>query len=192
MVKLPGWISRQGRPLLVSLVAVGLLTAALAPVNQFYLAFVALAPLLVWLRESKTHKAAFFWSWIAGTLLFTANMWWMANITLPGGIALMIYCGLYWGVTGLIIRSTNLLNRNSILAVLGIAAIWVSIEWLRSYEFNGFAWLYIGYTQSANLPMSQIADFSAIYGVSFWLIAINVLAAQIWIHRKELGKMIPS
>src|ERR1700735_3219237 len=86
--------------LLISCVA--LLTLSFAPVGQFYLAWIGLAPWLIFLASTRSQKLAFFFSWITGTVFFTANMWWMSYISWPGMMALMIFCGLYWGFAALV------------------------------------------------------------------------------------------
>jgi hypothetical protein len=106
------WYVRLG----LLLLGVGLLTAAFAPVNQFYLAWIGLVPWLLVLNSTRSRKSAFFWSWLAGTFFFIANMWWMAYVTAPGMVALMGILGLYWGATGVIIRAAVLAgieNRGS-------------------------------------------------------------------------------
>src|ERR1700691_1626585 len=109
---------------------VALLTLSFAPVGQFYLAWIGLAPWLVFLAGTKSRKSAFFCSWITGTAFFTANMWWMLYISWPGMMALMIFCGLYWGLAALVIRGAGLFDDVPIVAgILGIAVAWVAFEW---------------------------------------------------------------
>src|SRR5208282_5080620 len=177
-------------PPLYILASVALLTLAFAPVGQFYLAWVGLAPWLVMVAGTNSRKAAFFWSWLAGTIFFTANMWWMANISVPGMIALMVYCGVYWGIAGLAIQHAGLLHpqRRALAGVFGVAALWVACEWLRGNMFTGLPWLFMGHTQTPVLAMCQVADVASAYGVSLWVVAVNVLAALGWIHRKSLGR----
>src|SRR3954467_4259350 len=66
---------------LLLLLSVALLTFALAPFNQFYLAWVGLAPWLVVVAKSRTVWRAFGWGWAGAFLFFTANMWWLAFVT---------------------------------------------------------------------------------------------------------------
>src|SRR5208282_999834 len=126
-------------------------TLAFAPVNQFYLAWIGLAPWLIFLSGAKSWQSAFFWSWLGGTGFFTANMWWMAYISGPGMAALMIYLGLYWAFAALVIYGAGLLDgqRVGILAgVFGVAAVWTGLEWLRGIVMTGLPWLYLGHTQT--------------------------------------------
>jgi apolipoprotein N-acyltransferase len=170
---------------------VALLTLSFAPLGQFYLAWIGLAPWLVFLAGAKSRRSAFFYSWIAGTVFFTANMWWMAYISWPGMMALMIFCGLYWGLAALVIREAGLMEDLSpILGVLGIAVVWVAFEWLRGILFTGLPWLFLGHSQTPNLGMCQIADITGVYGVSFWVVTLNALAAMAWVRRGQTKPLI--
>ena len=190
------------------LIGVGFLTAAFAPVNQFYLAWVGLVPWLIVVHGTRSKKSAFFWSWVAGTLFFIANMWWMAKVTVAGMIALMAILGLYWGVAGVVIRAVGLLKmedggwrmengveapspsfhlpssilHSPLMRCISIAAIWVATaELLRgSWPWHGLPWLYLGYTQTPVLVMCQIADVTGVLGVSFLVALVNAWVAM-WV-----------
>jgi apolipoprotein N-acyltransferase len=176
--------------------SIAMLTLAFAPMGQFYLAWVGLVPWLIWLAESRSRKSAFFGSWIAGTLFFIANMWWMASISWPGMFALMIVCGIFWPIAGTVIREAGLLKqtrpRNIFGAVLAIAVIWTAAEWVRGIIFTGLPWLYLGHAQTPILAMCQIADIAGSYGVSFWVMLINALVAVAWLNRKRLRIVLPA
>jgi apolipoprotein N-acyltransferase len=173
------WRRWYGR-LLLLLLGVGFLTAGFAPVNQFYLAWVGLVPWLVVLHGTRSQRSAFFWSWVAGTLFFIANMWWMAKVTVPGMITLMAILGLYWGVAGTIIRTTQI--RFPFLRCIAIATIWVAVgeSFRGTWPWHGLPWLYLGYTQSPVLAICQIADFSGVLGVSFLVALVNAWVA-LWV-----------
>jgi apolipoprotein N-acyltransferase len=150
----------HGRLILI-LLGVILLTLAFAPVDQFYLAWVGLVPFFLVLSGTRSQGSAFFWGWVAGTLFFIANMWWMVYVTGPGMVALMAILGLYWGAAGFLIRGAGLLRTENgkekmenvagtdqspaasshfpfsifhfpFFQILLIAAVWVAVgEWFR-------------------------------------------------------------
>lgn len=158
------------------------LTLAFAPAGQFYLAWIGLAPWLVMIARCRSMRSAFFFSWIFGTFFFAANLWWMTPVTIPGMIALEIYCGLFWGAIGLIIRGADLLNRG-VQGLFAIAMIWTAGEWIRANLFTGFPWLFLGHTQTPILFMCQIADLGGAYAVSFWIVTVNTLIAMAYLNR---------
>ena len=92
------------------LASVILLSLSPAPTKQFYLAWVGLVPWLWVIGRTKSSLWAFLGSWLAGILFFTANMWWLVHVSIPGMIALMIYLGLYWGLAALLFRALGWLN----------------------------------------------------------------------------------
>jgi apolipoprotein N-acyltransferase len=200
----PGpFMDRWYGKLLLLLLSVALFSLAAAPIKQFYLAWISLVPWL-WV-SSRTHSRrwVFLASWLAGTLYFLANMWWLVYVTAPGMIALVIYLGLYWGFAALIFRglgwldapqdgslSFNLQMRN-VAVVLGMATVLTALEWVRGTLFTGLPWLFLGHTQSPFLVMCQIADFSGVYGVSFVIAALNALIfLYLRLGRQAIGAAI--
>ena len=186
-----------GRLLLV-LLGVALQTAAFAPVKQFYLAWVGLVPWLLVIGGVRSLRGAFLWGWIAGTLFFVANMWWMATITLLGMFGLMALLGLYWGYAALTIHGARLLRPlrpgdeaqtrlarwpGARLVLLGCA--WVAAaEWFRgTWPWHGLPWLYLGHTQTPLLPICQIADLTGVAGLSFLIVLTNGWLALWFINR---------
>lgn len=191
--------------LVLLLATVVLLDLAFAPFKQFYLAYVALVPWLIVVRHSRSAFTAFWWSWVGGVMFFAANMWWLAYVTGPGMAALFAVVALYWAVPGAIIRGTRLLEAGAgedhppcrwcaLAGVFLIAAIWTAFEWFRAtWPLGGLAWGFLGHTQSPVLHLDQIADFSGVYGISFWVMALNAAVAMAIVHRKNwLRTMVPA
>ncbi|MGH7180179.1 MAG: hypothetical protein ACREJC_22565, partial [Tepidisphaeraceae bacterium] len=168
------WAASAG----LSLTTVALFSLSLAPIHQFYLAWVALVPWLILLHGCRTKRGAFFWSWFTGTLFFAVNMWWLIAVSAPGAVALVGWLGLFWGVTGLIIRWCRLLPEPSasplgaLRSIVMIAATWTASEWMRGnfsiLGEHGLPWLFLGHTQSPFLVACQIADLGGACMVSFW------------------------
>lgn len=185
------------------LATIALLTLSFAPLGQFYLSWVALVPWLIVLRWCRSPVTAFFWSWLAGIGFFVANMWWLAWVTGPGMLALMVVLGLYWALAGTIIKGAGLLGGgrgastepigggNAVLAVISIAFIWVAFEWLRAtWPLGGLPWLYLGHAQSPVLHLCQIADVTGVYGISFWVAMINAFVALLVLQYFKLRRVV--
>jgi apolipoprotein N-acyltransferase len=180
------------RPGLLNACCVLLLTLSFAPVYQFYLAWVGLIPWLIFLAEARSKKAVFFWGWLGGTAFFVANMWWMGHISWPGMMALMTFLGFLWSRCGLLIYGADLMHRDPLAGLIGIAVVWAAFEWVRGIVFTGLPWLYLGYAQSPVLVLCQIADVTGAYGVSFWVVCVNALLALAWINRSRMRAIVPS
>src|SRR5215218_5099246 len=159
------WPARLG---LLAL-SVLLLSLALAPAYQFYLAWIGLVPWFLVIASTRTKKSAFLWSWLGGFLFFLTNMWWLWKVTLPGMFALFVYLGLFWGFAAWMLVGCRLIPRahdratwfNPAISIALIAIVFTALEWLRGtwsmFGHTGLPWLYLGNTQSKFLLMCQIA-----------------------------------
>src|ERR1044072_4938772 len=81
-----------------------LLTLSFAPLSQFYLAYIAIVPWLLFLPRTRSGLSAFLWSTLLGLLVSQANMWWLTPVTFFGTLGLVFYMSLYWGFAALLIR----------------------------------------------------------------------------------------
>ncbi|MFI5253030.1 MAG: apolipoprotein N-acyltransferase [Bacteroidota bacterium] len=63
---------------------------------------------------------------------------------------------------------------NSHIAILTFPLLWVGFEYLHSLTEYSFPWVLLGYTQTYNLLAIQFASFTGVYGISLWLMYINV------------------
>src|SRR5208282_1810215 len=164
MVQVAKGRSRFLRPAGLTASSIALLSLAFAPFGQFYLAWVGLIPWLILIAQARSKKSAFFRGWIGGTAFFAANMWWMGHISWPGMMALMVVCGLFWGLAGLTIFGAGLMHGKILRGVFGIAIVWTAFEWVRGIIFTGLPWLFLGYSQTPALVLCQIADIAGAYG----------------------------
>ena len=98
----------------------------------------------------------------------------------------------FLGLAALIIRGAGFLQGGILSGVLGIAVVWTATEWVRGIIFTGLPWLFLGYSQTPILPMCQIADITGAYGVTFWVMAVNALAAMAWLNRRRLRIVFPA
>jgi apolipoprotein N-acyltransferase len=181
------------------LLTVGLLSLAFAPVKQFYLAWVGLAPWLLLVAHAKGWKSAFFWSWLTGILFAGVNIWWLGFVTLPGSLGLLVYIGFWLGVNALVLRAAGTFEGidgtkpqapwRPILAIGIVAVTWVAQEWIRGNLFTGFPWLYLGHTQTPVLITCQVADLTGVYGVTFWVVLINAWVAFVFLYRLNVAKL---
>ncbi len=67
---------------------------------------------------------------------------------------------------------------------IGLALLWVAIEWLRAWGPFGVTGGDIGYSQVKWLALIQVAAFVSVYGVSFLVVFFNISLA-IFLQNKE-------
>lgn len=90
-------------------------------------------------------------------------------------VALLL--GMQFGLISLFI-TPNLIQRMSV--VFAIAGLWTVLEWIRLFFFSGFSWNPIGLALTGGLYPMQLASLFGIYGLSFWVMLVNMLALRAW------------
>jgi apolipoprotein N-acyltransferase len=173
------------------LLTILLLSLAFPPLSQFYLAWIAIVPWLLYIPRTRSPVAAFIASMIMGFILNAINMYWLWNVTGPGMVALIWYMALYWGVAAVVVR--GLLKRfppnrfdRCIILTAAIPTLFVSLELIRGNLWTGIPWLNFSTTQTRILVMCQIADIFGAYAITWWLVALNTLIA-LWIWNRTDG-----
>ncbi|MBP7142005.1 MAG: apolipoprotein N-acyltransferase [Opitutaceae bacterium] len=115
----------------------------------------------------------------ASAVAWTLILSWLHQVSWIGMLLLGPVIGIWVGSWFLAVRWTmpQLLGRphlTRILLVFGLAALWVLIEWSRTWLFSGFPWLPLAASQWQRVSILQIAAFTGSAGVSFVLIAVNL------------------
>lgn len=85
--------------------------------------------------------------------------------------------GLQFGLLSLFITPKYLGKFRSLLF---IACGWVLMEWCRLFFLSGFSWNPVGLALAGNLYSMQFASFWGIFGLSFWVMIVNLLALRTW------------
>ncbi|MBS0358696.1 MAG: apolipoprotein N-acyltransferase [Proteobacteria bacterium] len=152
-----------------------ILPLAFAPLNYYFIA--VLSPLLLlfsWLHCSP--KRAALRGFLFGLGFFGVGVSWIfVSIHVYGDTPIWL-AGIF---TALFVMALScfpalqgyLLNQffpknNLYKIILAFPAIWVLIEWLRSWLFTGFPWLLLGYSQTDS-ALRGLAPIIGVYGISF-------------------------
>jgi len=77
------------------------------------------------------------------------------------------------------------------LGVITLPCLWVVLEFLKESIWCGFGWANLGYSQYNNFYFIQIADLGGVKLVSFLIVMVNVLIAEI-IFTKDLHSVLSS
>ena len=180
-------------PLLISLLAGGVFSFALAPYHYWWLAILSPALLYATLRNcSPKHAALIGWAYGFG-LWFVGAFWLYTSIHIYGDtnsalsvllIALMaITMGLFTAV------QTWVYRRFFPETPLTFAPLWVFFEWAKTWVFTGFPWLFAGYAFTERF-LDNYAPLFGIFGISF--VVIILACALVEIIQKRVFWIIPS
>lgn len=166
-----------------------LLTAAFPKAGLSALAWFALVPLLVALRELNP-KEAFRMGLIAGLAHYLTLLYWVVFTMRTYGylpwwqcvsllVLLAAYLALYPGFFALAVAR---LCRKPGHLILLAPVFWVALEFMRSFLMTGFPWGLVGYSQFNRLHIIQISDIFGVYGVSFLVVLFNAALYVLLLH----------
>ncbi len=176
--------ARPAYRFVAAVVASGLLLAASFPsLNYYPLAWIALVPLLLVMRQ-RPFAAGF----STGVVFFAAVLYWLNIVmTTYGGlqpifslfayIFLVVYLAAYFGAATWL--ACRLEARLKLPYLLTLPPIWVACEYLRGWLLSGFPWAVIGYSQQDFSAAIQSCDVTGIYGVSLMLVVVNCAVAAL-------------
>jgi apolipoprotein N-acyltransferase len=185
-------LSRQRRTALA--VLLGALSALALPPWQIVPLVIPAFTGLLWLldaaaQSARPRRTAFVTAWLFGAGHFLVGVHWIAepflvNAARHGWLIPFALAGMAGGLalfpalTGLV---TVLLARRFALAgvarALTFAAIWVLLEWVRSWLFTGFPWNLIGYVWATTPEVMQAAAFAGIFGISLLTVVAGAMPA---------------
>ena len=148
------------------------------PLSLGFLAWISLVPFLTVLTEQNRYQGIFKYSLLWGIIYHLVVVFWLStNIGTNSTIAFisMLAAVLILCANTVIISSVWFLIKHNIkYNLILFSAIWVSVEYLRSYGLLGFPWVSLANTQTDYLHLIQNVEFLGIYGISFWVLLVNV------------------
>ncbi|RUL84214.1 apolipoprotein N-acyltransferase [Tautonia sociabilis] len=176
----PGSIIRRHLPPPAALgLASGLLLAmAYEPVAAWWLAWVALVPLLLLVRSRRSAAAVSTGAWLGGLTFWLISVEWVRSSdesAWPGWLALAIVLSCWWPVALGLMRV--MVRRLGIPLMIAAPAAWIGVEYVRGlYPLNGFPWFFLGHSTYRLLPLIQVADLAGA-----WALGVLVMLVNAWI-----------
>lgn len=157
--------------------------------DQGWLAWVAMVPMLLALRETDWRKGLVI-GFITGLVHNLGLMYWTAitmnvygNLPMYQCVVVLILLAacmaLFFAVFGLVLVRIN--PRPWQLPFLA-PAVWVATELLRAVLFTGFPWELLGYSQYDHIWLVQWADLFGVYGLSGLIVMVNSVVALALLH----------
>jgi len=123
-----------------------------------------------------THSVFFYW-FLVVTMVYAGMPAWLGILAplVPGLYVAPFTAFFAWGW----LRFPHM----GVAGPLFGAALWVVIDWVRSWLLGGFPWATLGYALHHDLPLLGITRWSGVYGLSFVASAVGIAIAQVWLER---------
>jgi apolipoprotein N-acyltransferase len=124
--------------------------------------------------------------WFGGVQLLQLS--WMSSIQYQGVLILIVYVllaaaiGIEFALLCFFIDKNKKLGWKEIIA---IASLWTILEWSRSFFFCGFPWNPLGLFYNHSYIAMQLAAIIGLYGLSFWVVVVNLLSFKLLVNRKK-------
>lgn len=166
---------------IISLIVVGWGQPHISPVLSVISSGVGFALFWGFLFRFQGKRKRFLISmvWFFGVQLIQLS--WLASPTYQGTyiyfvyLALSLWLGVQFGVLSLFLPKRGPVPFKRIL---GIAGLWVLMEWGRLFVLCGFAWNPVGLSMTGFPIQGQLASVFGVFGLSFLVMGVNFLAAN--------------
>lgn len=147
----------------------------------------AFVPFFIFLGNrniKKSVKGGYF----VGLIWSSGTIYWIGLSTITGAIGSLIWVSFYFTLFSFI--QAWLIKRLGLKALWAAPFIWITVEFLTSLGQMAFPWNSLAYTQTYFPLLIQYASITGIYGVSFWIVLLNVLFYQLLINIHNKKKVI--
>ena len=166
------------------------------PYDLGELAYFSWVPWLLWHSRLKcSHRLILTTACTISLLHWLATLVWLRHVTVLGWLTLSTFVSIFWVIwlffTAKWVQDWFFLRPlQKGLRFTLIISLFVSLEWLRNYIFTGFPWLPLATSQWKRPVLLQLAEFTGYWGVSAWLVFLNLAlfayAFHIWNHAKGI------
>ena len=165
---------------------------AFAPYSIWLITLPCLAVLFVLLYHAKSTKEGLLLGYSFGLGLFGFGVYWIyyslhlfgsaiAPLAAVGTLLFVALMAVYIGLFGWL--SQKLPKQQPVLwCIFGVPALWLLIEWFRSWFLTGFPWLSIGYS-TIETPLAGYAPVGGVYLNSLMLALICGAVAAVIVKR---------
>ena len=154
-------------------------------------AWFALVPLLcallsrINLDSPRPLRRSFLLAWFCGVLWYVGNCTWIYDTMLIHGglppavsalllLGFSLVLGLYFALFGLFVVLVQRAFGNARLALAAAPFLWVALDMVAS-RVTCVPWDQLGYSQVDNTLLTLLAPWTGVYGITFLLLAVNVL-----------------
>jgi len=157
-----------------------------------FVAWIALVPLFIALRDIRSIGRALFLGWIAGLTACAGIVYWIAYVVvhygyLPFylGLSIMLLLACYLGLYFALFAAGIVYFKRTVPLFIAAPVLWVCLEYIKSRLFTGFPWENLGYSQFNNIFLIQMVDVAGIFGLSLMIVLLNVAFFEIVAKRSK-------
>lgn len=176
---------RKRLPLLLSLLAGGLLWAAWPTSPLTFLVFIGFVPLLA-IADKVNNRGTYFgliylalWIWNTGTT------WWVGNTTVPAsGIFANAFNALLMSVP-LMGYKITLERHNRLTSYFALIVYWLAFEYIHQEWELSWPWLTLGNAFAMRPEWVQWYEYTGTLGGSLWVLLVNISLYAAWRKRKK-------
>jgi len=201
---------------LLTILSAGLQVVIFPLPGLYWLAWIAVAPLLIALLRARPAGAlqldaavklapasgwqGFLLGYLCGILWSAGTCYWIfdtmhryGGLPIPVALfALILFCmyiGLYHGLFGLLVALVASPGFSMRRALVAAPFLWVAVELART-RITGFPWELLGYAQTGNYALTRIATITGVYGLSFEIVLVNCAFAAAFLVGRERRKLL--
>jgi apolipoprotein N-acyltransferase len=150
------------------------------PIGPGFLAWFALIPLLIWM-EGKRPLAVYGYVFLTGLVFHAITISWIRHITWAGMITAVLALSAIFAIPFWIASFVSSRWPRHGIFILPFAV--AGIEWIRSFDVLAFPWVIFGNSQAAYWRLIQFADCTSVFGISWWVVMVNVVGYRFARHR---------
>ena len=157
-----------------------MLGCSFPPLRLGIFACIGLVPLLIALARTERTRDALKLTYVAMLLFHGITLNWTGGYShgndpymmIAGGITMVVHPLFYFLPLGLYFVVRRKFGETA--ALVALPFLWVGYEYSHSLSEWSFPWLTIGNSQSYELARMQFISFTGIWGLSFWVIVVDV------------------
>lgn len=181
--------------LLIAWLAGGVFLFALAPYYIWGVALLSAMVLYALLLPAMSNWRAFWLGEMYGMGLWCVGAFWLftsiheyGNTSTPIALLMIAVMGLGMGLFhgALAVVFNRFVGKQP----LSFAALWVLQEWLKTWLFTGFPWLFVGYAYTEQPWITSLAPVFGVLAISF--VSVFFSASLIEAFRKKSHFLIPA
>ncbi|MFH1710298.1 MAG: apolipoprotein N-acyltransferase [bacterium] len=166
-----------------------LLILAFPKFDLYLLAYVAIVPLLICVKRSRSLLEAVLCGTLSGVVFFGGVLFWINTLHKWAGpwaylawAALVVFQALY--IAAFAGAAKYISVKYPKACIFLIPFVWAAIEWIRSIGPYGVTGGGLGYSQADFLMVLQVASVAGVYGISFLIVFFNEAVAGALLDKK--------